>query len=73
MYLRVHAEARAAFEKFLRFGSEHISRLMLSVMSLLGPLRRCCSGGALRTRVRLPADSWHEQVVPDPLALSQFG
>ena len=53
MYLKVHAEAKAVFGRFLRQGSEHINRHLLSIMSLLGPLRRCCSGGALRDRVRL--------------------
>ena len=62
MYLGVHAEARAAFERFLRCGSEHINRHLLSIMSLLGPLRRCCSGGALQKWVCLPT-SWHR--LPD--------
>ena len=51
MYLKVHVEARAAFEKYRRYGNEYINRHLLSIMSLLGPLRRCCSGGALRARV----------------------
>ena len=57
----MHAEARAAFERFLRCGSEHINRHLLSIMSLLGPLRRCCSGGALRARVCLSATYVSEQ------------
>ena len=51
MYLRVHKEAKAAFETFLRYGGTHVNKHLLAIMSLLGPLRRCCSGGALRQRV----------------------
>ncbi len=56
MYLKVHAEASAAFEKYLKNGSQYINRHLLGIMSLLGPLRRCCSGGALRNRVCLFAN-----------------
>ena len=51
VYLRVHKEANAAFKMFLRYGSAHVNKHLLAIMSLLGPLRRCCSGGALRQRV----------------------
>ena len=50
-YLAKHREARAVFLRFLEHGPEHVNRHLLSIMSLLGPLRRCCSGGALRERV----------------------
>ena len=53
--MRVHQEAKQKFQGFLCYGAEHINRHLLSVMSLLGPLRRCCSGGALRERVGPPA------------------
>ena len=58
MYLKVHAEAKATFQKFLCNGSEYINRHLLAIMSLLGPLRRCCSGGALRDSVCLSADTY---------------
>ena len=54
VYLRVHKEAKAAFERFLCYGGAHVNKHLLAIMSLLGPLRRCCSGGALRPRVRCP-------------------
>ena len=54
-YMRVHQEAKQKFQGFLCHGAQHINRHLLSVMSLLGPLRRCCSGGALRERVGTPA------------------
>ena len=54
-YMRVHQEAKQTFQGFLCHGAQHINRHLLSVMSLLGPLRRCCSGGALRERVGMPA------------------
>ncbi|CAL5222943.1 g5380 [Coccomyxa viridis] len=57
VYLKVHADAKAAFEKFLRYGSQYINRHLLGIMSLLGPLRRCCSGGALRNSICLFADN----------------
>ena len=50
-YLRVHKEAKAAFEDHLREGSLHVSKHLLTIMSLLGPLRRCCSGGSLHRAV----------------------
>ena len=59
VYLKVHAEAKAAFQRFLQYD---INRHMLSIMSLLGPLRSCCSGGALHNRVCLLADSQHKVV-----------
>ena len=71
MYLKVHAEAKADFERFLRQGSLYINRHMLSVMSLLGPLRRCCSGGALRPMVGLVTDRVHITGVADSLAMQQ--
>ena len=54
-YLRVHQDANQKFQGFLCHGAEYINRHLLSIMSLLGPLRRCCSGGALRKRVRMAA------------------
>ena len=54
-YLQVHHEAKQEFQSFLCYGAEHINRHLLSIMSLLGPLRRCCSGGALRERVSTAA------------------
>lgn len=54
VYLRVHGEAKAKCENVMRYGSKHVNQNLLAIMSLLGPLRRCCSGGALRPRVRCP-------------------
>ena len=54
-YMQVHQEAKQKFQGFLRCGAEHINRHLLLIMSLLGPLRRCCSGGALRKRVSMAA------------------
>ena len=50
-YLAKHREARAVFLRFFEQGPKHVNRHLLSITSLLGPLRRCCSGGALRERV----------------------
>ena len=52
IYMGVHRQVKAAFQGFLCNGSQHVSRHMMVIMSLLGPLRRACSGGALRERVR---------------------
>ena len=46
--MRVHKEAKAEFERYVMVGSSHVSHNLLAIMSLLGPLRRMCSGGALR-------------------------
>ena len=54
-YLRVHQKAKHKFQGFLCHGAEHINRHLLSIMSLLGPLRRCCSGRALRETVSTAA------------------
>ena len=45
-YLKVDAEASAAYQNYRSYNS------LLAIMSLLGPLRRCCSVGALPDRVR---------------------
>ena len=49
--MKVHREARLVFDGFLKVGLKHVNGHMLAIMSLLGPLRRCCSGGELRERV----------------------
>ena len=54
-YLEVHQEAKQKDEFFQKHGVQHITRHLLSIMSLLGPLRCCCSGGALRKRVSTSA------------------
>ena len=55
LYLRVHKEAKAEFQKHVSYGSNHVARNLLAIMSLLGPLRAICSGGVLRERVT----PWH--------------
>ena len=52
VYLKVHTEARLVFDSFLRMGPKHVNGNMLAIMSLRGPLSRCCSGGELPERVR---------------------
>jgi hypothetical protein len=47
----VHKEAKAEFERYLAVGTSHVSRNLLAIMSLLGPLRAICSGGRLREKV----------------------
>lgn len=51
VYLRVHAEVKAEFERYVAGGSSHVSGNLLAIMSLLNPLRAICSGGALREEV----------------------
>lgn len=51
MYMKVYEKARAKYQGILHFDAQHVSRHLLSIMSLLGPLRTMCSGGALRERV----------------------
>ncbi len=47
MYLRVHAAAKAEFQKYVQSGSHFVNCNLLAIMSLLNPLRALCSGGAL--------------------------
>ncbi len=54
LYLRVHKEAKAEFQKYAMGGSMMISRNLLAIMSLLSPLRAICSGGLLRERASAP-------------------
>jgi SNF2 family DNA or RNA helicase len=60
-YLEVHAAAKARFDDtYAARGDAYISSKILSVMSLLTPLRRLCSGGKL-TAADLDMESPHVQ------------
>ena len=50
LYLRVHKEAKAEFQKYASGGGNVVARNLLAIMSLLSPLRAICSGGLLRER-----------------------
>jgi hypothetical protein len=47
MYKKVHATAAEYFSRYERMGPDYISKNLLHIMSLLLPMRRICSGGAL--------------------------
>ncbi|GAX72705.1 hypothetical protein CEUSTIGMA_g161.t1 [Chlamydomonas eustigma] len=50
LYLRVHSEVQLKWMAFRAAGAATVTRYQLTIMSLLGPLRRIASGGALRPR-----------------------
>ena len=47
LYLRVHNEAKAEFHRYVSRGAHYVAKHLLSIMSLLSPLRAICSGGVL--------------------------
>lgn len=65
LYAKTHAAARAEFDQFASVGPSYCLTHTLSIMALLMPLRRLCSGGAFSAKptvanVRLKQ---HEQIV----------
>jgi hypothetical protein len=65
LYHQVHKSVHAAFVEFATVGAPYCVLHSLTIMSLLVPLRRLCSGGvftpaSLHTDVRL---KWHEATV----------
>ncbi|KAG1670539.1 hypothetical protein FOA52_015404 [Chlamydomonas sp. UWO 241] len=56
LYLEVHTEISRKWTSFRAAGQATVNKYQLTIMSLLGPLRRICSGGDLRPRdLRLPS------------------
>lgn len=51
LYKRVHEEAKREFRQYLGMGGHYVATHLLSIMSLLNPLRAICSGGVLREKV----------------------
>lgn len=51
LYMRVHKDAKAEFNRYASLGPIYVARNLLAIMSLLSPLRAICSGGVLRERV----------------------
>ena len=45
VYMRVHNDAKAEFEKHSQRGAQFVAKHLLAIMSLLNPLRAICSGG----------------------------
>jgi hypothetical protein len=65
LYHQAHKSARAAFDQFATVSPSYCLVHALTIMSLLVPLRRLCSGGmfapdSMHTDVRL---KWHDQTV----------
>ena len=52
VYIRVHNDAKAEFEKHSQRGAQFVAKHLLAIMSLLNPLRAICSGGVLREKAR---------------------
>ncbi|KAL4518653.1 hypothetical protein Ndes2437B_g00741 [Nannochloris sp. 'desiccata'] len=50
VYKRVYATAAEYFSRYERMGPRYVSKNLLHIMSLLLPMRRICSGGALAER-----------------------
>eukprot|EP00955_Chlamydomonas_euryale_P004654 49837-Chlamydomonas_euryale.AAC.2 len=50
LYMRVHAEVSRKWTTFRAAGPSVVNKYQMTIMSLLGPLRRICSGGNLRER-----------------------
>lgn len=72
LYLRVHKEAKAEFEKYTAQGMNWVVRNLLSIMALLSPLRAICSGGVLRERVLPQVNSCTNYSAPIAFLKSQY-
>ncbi len=72
LYLRVHKEAKAEFEKYTAQGINWVVRNLLSIMALLSPLRAICSGGVLRERVLPQVNNCINNSAPIAFLKSQY-
>ncbi|KAK9830036.1 hypothetical protein WJX72_009324 [[Myrmecia] bisecta] len=59
LYTDAHAKAKRQFDVFRSWGAPAISKRLLQIMSLLQPMRRICSGGALSEKDLTVPDLQH--------------
>ncbi|GAB4812994.1 hypothetical protein N2152v2_000040 [Parachlorella kessleri] len=50
LYLTAHQRSRGIFQQYLQMGNHQINKHLLQIMALLLPMRRVCSGGALKPK-----------------------
>ncbi|KAK9824040.1 hypothetical protein WJX72_007212 [[Myrmecia] bisecta] len=71
LYKAAHVKAKQQYQVFSSWGAAAVSKRLLQIMSLLQPLRRICSGGALSDRdLRVPDLQDHLLHAPVPTANS---
>ena len=52
LYHDAHARSKGLFQQYLGMGHASVNAHLLQIMALLQPMRRVCSGGVLKPKVR---------------------